>query len=109
MACASVNCSRYQGSIMAVSSGRPHMFTLYHRGRGHEPVTVAGRIRSLVAVNAISMLFQTVGFCLISAWMLQDSTPSFAECELFIWLVTIRAFHHSLHWPYPCRTEPQMN
>src|ERR1035441_6712583 len=60
MACASENCSRYHGSIMAVSRGRPHMFTLYQRGRGHEPVTVAGRIRSLVAVNAMSVSFQTV-------------------------------------------------
>src|SRR5581483_1927564 len=55
-ACASVNCSRYQGSIMAVSSGRPHMFIVYQRGRGQEPVTVAGSIRSCVAVNAISLL-----------------------------------------------------
>src|ERR1019366_5969588 len=58
MACASVKCSRYHGSIIAVSSGRPHMFTLYHRGRGHEPVTVAGSIRSLVAVNAMSVSFK---------------------------------------------------
>src|SRR5919109_2316072 len=52
-ACASVNCSRYQGSIIAVSSGRPHMFIVYQRGRGHDPVTVAGSIRSFVAVNAM--------------------------------------------------------
>src|SRR5213594_3762629 len=57
IACASVNCSRYQGSIMAVSSGRPHMFIVYQRGRGHEPVTVAGSIRSFVAVNAIWLSF----------------------------------------------------
>ena len=38
---------------MAVSSGRPHMFIVYQRGRGHEPVTVAGSIRSFVAVKAI--------------------------------------------------------
>src|ERR1035438_10928820 len=98
MACASENCSRYHGSIMAVSSGRPHRFALCHRGRGHEPVTVAGRIRSLVAVNAMSMSFQTVGFCLISVWMLKDSTPFFAECELFIWLVTIRGVPDPLPW-----------
>src|SRR3954470_16513664 len=55
IACASVNCSRYHGSIMAVSSGRPHMFIVYQRGRGQEPVTVAGSIRSCVAVNAISL------------------------------------------------------
>src|SRR5438445_2436364 len=53
--CASVNCSRYQGSIIAVSRGRPHMFIVYQRGRGHEPVTVAGSIRSLFAVNAICL------------------------------------------------------
>src|SRR5664279_3021542 len=64
IACASENCSRYHGSIMAVSRGRPHKFTLYQRGRGHEPVTVAGRIRSLVAVNAMSMSFQTVDIAL---------------------------------------------
>jgi hypothetical protein len=42
---------------MAVSRARPHMLTLYHRGRGHEPVTVAGSIRSFVAVRAISVSF----------------------------------------------------
>src|SRR3982751_3266257 len=52
-AMASSNCSRYQGSIIAVSSGRPHMFIVYQRGRGHEPVTVAGSIRSFVAVKAM--------------------------------------------------------
>ena len=41
------------GSIMAVSSGRPHMFAVYQRGRGHEPVTVAGSIRSFVAVSIV--------------------------------------------------------
>src|SRR5215471_7372377 len=50
---ASLNCSRNHGSIIAVSSGRPHRFMVYQRGRGQEPVTVAGSIRSLVAVNAI--------------------------------------------------------
>src|SRR6266487_2858317 len=55
-ACASENCSRNHGSIMAVSRGRPHMFIVYQRGRGHEPVTVAGSIRSFVAVNAIGSL-----------------------------------------------------
>jgi len=29
------------------------MLAVYHRGRGHEPVTVAGSIKSFVAVNAI--------------------------------------------------------
>ena len=55
MACASVNCSRYQGSIIAVSSGRPHMFMSYQRGRGYDPVIVAGRSTSFVAVNAIGL------------------------------------------------------
>src|SRR2546425_13043529 len=36
---------------MQVSSGRPHMLTSNQRGRGTEPVTVLGRIRSAVAVN----------------------------------------------------------
>jgi hypothetical protein len=35
---------------MAVSSGLPHMFIVYQRGRGHDPVTVAGSNRSCVAV-----------------------------------------------------------
>ena len=48
------NCSRNHGSIIAVSSGLPHMFSVYQRGRGHDPVTVAGSIKSFVAVNAIS-------------------------------------------------------
>ena len=34
-----------------MSSGRPHRPPSYQRGRGHEPVTVAGSIRSLVAVS----------------------------------------------------------
>ena len=38
-----------------------HMFTLYQRGRGQEPVTVAGSIRSLVAVNAMSLSFLGCG------------------------------------------------
>ena len=42
---------------MAVSRGRPHKFIVYQRGRGHEPVTVAGSIRSFVAVNAIVFAF----------------------------------------------------
>src|SRR3954471_24537425 len=56
---ASLNCSRYHGSIIAVSSGRPHMFCVYQRGRGHDPVTVAGSIRSFVAVNAIGRLLSS--------------------------------------------------
>ena len=36
---------------MQVSSGRPHMLTSNQRGRGNDPVTVLGRIRSAVAVN----------------------------------------------------------
>ena len=49
--CASRNCSRKWTSSSAVSSGRPHRPLSYQRGRGHEPVTVAGSIRSLVAVS----------------------------------------------------------
>src|SRR5450759_176962 len=56
IAWASVNCSRNQGSIMALSSGRPHKLALYQRGRGQEPVTVAGRSKSLVAVKAMQIL-----------------------------------------------------
>src|SRR5260221_2168024 len=36
---------------MQVSSGRPSMLTSNQRGRGNEPVTVLGRIRSAVTVN----------------------------------------------------------
>src|ERR1700736_5746141 len=36
---------------MQVSSGRPHILTSNQRGRGNDPVTVLGRIRSAVAVN----------------------------------------------------------
>ncbi len=39
-------------SIMHVSSGFAHMLTSNQRGRGHEPVTVLGRIRSFVTVKA---------------------------------------------------------
>ena len=48
---ASRNCSRNRTSRSAVSSGRPHSPWSYQRGRGHEPVTVAGSMRSLVAVS----------------------------------------------------------
>jgi hypothetical protein len=40
-------------SIMQVSSGRAHMLVSNQRGRGHEPVTVLGRIRFFVTVKAI--------------------------------------------------------
>src|SRR5688572_19402246 len=36
---------------MQLSSGRPHMLMSNQRGRGHDPVTVVGRIRSLVTVS----------------------------------------------------------
>src|ERR1041384_7624946 len=58
IACASENCSRNHGFIIAVSSGRPQRFSVYHRGRGHEPVTVAGSSRSFVAVNAMQSLLR---------------------------------------------------
>src|SRR6266496_2139697 len=48
---ASWNFSRKRTSSMQVSSGRPHMLTSNQRGRGKEPVTVLGRMRSAVAVN----------------------------------------------------------
>ena len=41
-------------SIMQVSSGLPHMLVSNQRGRGHEPVTVLGRIRSRVTVNGMA-------------------------------------------------------
>src|SRR5436189_4163840 len=51
VAWASRNCSRNRTSRSAVSSGRPHSPWSYQRGRGHDPVTVAGSIRSRVAVS----------------------------------------------------------
>jgi hypothetical protein len=75
------------------------MFTLYQRGRGQEPVTVAGRIRSLVAVNAMSVSFQTIGCCLVSIWVLQDSIAFFAECELFTWLMTTGELRQKFCYP----------
>src|SRR5512140_3685605 len=83
MAWASVNCSRNHGSIIAVSSGRPHVFTLYQRGLGQEPVTVAGSNKSLVAVNAI--VFVSVGEALprragrrsITTATRQNKSPSY--------------------------------
>ncbi len=51
VAMASVNCSRYFTSIMQVSRGRPHMLMSNQRGRGQEPVTVAGSTRSFVMVS----------------------------------------------------------
>jgi hypothetical protein len=36
------------------------MFMVNQRGRGHDPVTVAGSIRSLVVVNAMPLSFQIV-------------------------------------------------
>jgi hypothetical protein len=39
-------------SIMQVSSGFAHMLTSNQRGRGHEPVTVAGSMRFFVTVKA---------------------------------------------------------
>jgi hypothetical protein len=41
---------------MHVSSGLDHMLTSNHRGRGHDPVTVLGRIRFFVTVRAIALL-----------------------------------------------------
>ena len=52
-ASASWNFSRNRMSSMHVSSGLAHMLMSNHRGRGHEPVTVLGRIRSFVTVKAM--------------------------------------------------------
>jgi len=38
---------------MHESMGRPHMLTSNQRGRGHDPVTVAGRIMSFVMVSIV--------------------------------------------------------
>jgi len=38
---------------MQVSSGLAHMLVSNHRGRGQDPVTVLGRIKSLVTVYGI--------------------------------------------------------
>jgi hypothetical protein len=43
-----------------VSSGRPHRLSVYHAGRGHDPVVVAAKGTSLVAVNAISYFLPSV-------------------------------------------------
>ena len=40
---------------MHVSNALPHMLTSNQRGRGHEPVTVVGNIRLVVAVNIVSL------------------------------------------------------
>src|SRR5262245_7729307 len=56
--------SRNRMSSMQVSSGRPHMLTSNQRGLGHDPVTVLGRIRSLVTVNAIDNLVRSASFAL---------------------------------------------
>jgi hypothetical protein len=45
---------------MAVSRGRPQVFMLYQRGRGQEPVTVAGSKTSFVAVNAITLFLSQI-------------------------------------------------
>src|SRR5262249_43932886 len=41
---------------MQVSSGRPHMLASNQRGRGHDPVTVLGRMTSFVTVKAMCAL-----------------------------------------------------
>ena len=38
---------------MQVSSGRPHMLTSNQRGRGQDPVTVPGNVKSAVSVNTV--------------------------------------------------------
>src|SRR5215470_9487929 len=62
---------------MQVSSGRPHRLTSNQRGRGNEPVTVLGRIRSAVAVN---MRFLQPAFY-FHAVRLERSRHSVTECR----------------------------
>src|SRR5580704_9219465 len=38
---------------MAAARGRPHKLSVYHAGRGHDPVVVAARGKSLVTVKAM--------------------------------------------------------
>src|SRR5262245_65595327 len=51
VATASRCCSRKSTSPSAVEYGRSRRFPVYQVGRGHEPVTVVGSIRSFVAVS----------------------------------------------------------
>src|SRR5918994_83165 len=48
---ASVNCSRNATSFIPLESGLPASPSVYQDGRGHDPVTVVGSIRSRVAVR----------------------------------------------------------
>jgi hypothetical protein len=47
---------------MQVSSGFAHMLTSNQRGRGHDPVTVLGSIKSLVTVNATGRSFGAAAY-----------------------------------------------
>jgi len=40
---------------MHVSSGLPHMLMSNHRGRGQDPVTVLGSVKSFVMVSAMAV------------------------------------------------------
>src|SRR6516164_3390543 len=51
---ASTNCSRYATSAIPDENGRSNRFPVNHVGRGHDPVTVVGRTRSLVAVSTVA-------------------------------------------------------
>src|SRR5688500_15083906 len=50
-ATASRYCSRKCASASASLNGRPRRLSRYQWGRGYEPTTVVGRMRSLVAMN----------------------------------------------------------
>src|SRR5579872_5390700 len=73
-AMASWNFSRKRMSSMQVSRGRPHMLTSNQRGRGNEPVTVLGSIRSAVAVN-IGLLLRRRGSGRLGALLQRDHIP----------------------------------
>src|SRR5438045_888780 len=66
---ASVNCSRNARSVIASENGRPSRLVVYQVGRGQDPVTVVGRMRSLVAVSTeSSSLFDLPRQCDGSQW-----------------------------------------
>src|SRR5258705_9196044 len=48
---ASMYCSRKRESPSASLNGRPRRTSVNHDGRGQEPVTVVGRVRSRVALS----------------------------------------------------------
>src|SRR5262245_32846415 len=63
VATASVCCSRKRTSARPVEYGRSRRLPVYQLGRGQDPVTVVGRIRSFVAVNMTSTPFDRNALC----------------------------------------------